>query len=99
MNTDAADGLLPAAIRDDAARRAKVPPEQVRLLGRDSVTWPDGALGCPEPGRMYTQALVPGYRYRVQAGGALLVYHANRKGYWLWCPPGRAQDPLPNPDT
>jgi len=26
------------------------------------VTWPDGALGCPQEGRMYTQALVEGAR-------------------------------------
>ncbi len=93
------DGPLPDAIRADAAKRAGVPPEQVRLLGRDSVTWPDGGLGCPEPGLMYTQALVPGYRYRVQAGSAVIVYHASRKGAWVWCPPGRALDPLPSPDT
>lgn len=28
----------------------------------EEVEWPDGSLGCPEPGMMYTQAIVPGYR-------------------------------------
>jgi hypothetical protein len=25
------------------------------------MTWPDAALGCPEPDRMYAQVLTPGY--------------------------------------
>ncbi len=28
----------------------------------EEVEWPDGSLGCPEPGQLYTQAIVPGYR-------------------------------------
>ena len=33
------------------------------LLSRTkNVTWPDGSLGCPEPGNSYTQALVEGYQ-------------------------------------
>lgn len=28
----------------------------------EAVEWPDGSLGCPEPGGIYTQAIVPGYR-------------------------------------
>jgi hypothetical protein len=85
---------VPEALRADAARRAGVPVERVALVERQSVTWRDGALGCPQPDRGYTQALVPGYRIRVRAGETLLTYHADRAGRWLWCPPERASEPL-----
>ena len=56
-----------------------------------------GSLGCPEPGRMYTQALIPGYLIRVQADATVLEYHANARGQWLYCPAERAVAPLPDP--
>lgn len=90
---------LPAAMSDavraDAANRASVAPEAVRIDRVESVTWRDGSLGCPQPDRLYTQALVPGWRIALTAGSRTIVYHASRRGGWLWCPPGRAQDPLP----
>jgi len=42
---------------------------------------------------MYTQALVPGYRVRIRAGGKELDYHAGRTGAPVLCPPGRAIPP------
>ena len=59
-------------IRADAAQRAGVILDQVKVLTVESVTWSDGSLGCPEPGMMYTQALVRGYRVRVDAAGTRL---------------------------
>lgn len=59
----------------DAAERLDVAEEQVELVTFEMVTWPDGAMGCPEPERMYTQALVEGYRIVVAAQGTELTYH------------------------
>jgi hypothetical protein len=42
---------------------------------------------------MYTQALVPGYRVQIRAGGQDLDYHASRMGLPALCPPGRAVPP------
>jgi hypothetical protein len=81
-------------LRADAAQRAQVPLVEVQLISEERVAWRDGALGCPEPDRMYTQAVVPGYRFRVQAGRQVLVYHADQRGRWILCPPGRGEDPL-----
>src|ERR1044071_7735897 len=50
------------AVVADAAKRFKVAASAVVLSRAEQVTWPNGALGCPEPGMMYTQALVPGFR-------------------------------------
>ena len=81
----------------DARSRSGVDPQRVRVVHSESVTWRDGSLGCPEPGRMYTQALIPGYLIRVQADATVLEYHANARGQWLYCPAERAVAPLPDP--
>ena len=47
------------AARTDAARRTGLAPEALELVSAESVTWPDGSLGCPQPGLLYTQVLVP----------------------------------------
>lgn len=84
------------AIREDAAQRSGLPLAQVKVGTPQPVTWNDGSLGCAEPDQMYTQALVPGYLIEVQAAGQTLRYHANRRGYWIYCPPGRGAAPLPD---
>src|SRR5688500_8329755 len=58
-----------ALFRDDLARRALVKPEAITVVSSTEQQWPDGSLGCPKPGEMYTQMIVPGYRVVLQAGG------------------------------
>jgi hypothetical protein len=82
-------------IRADAAQRSGAPQDTVKILSVESVTWSDGSLGCPQPGMLYTQALVRGYRVRVEAGGATFHYHADARGAFIQCPPERALDPAP----
>jgi hypothetical protein len=84
-------GEIEAAVLADARQRSGA--SEVRIVRTEPVTWPDGAIGCPEPGRMVTQALVPGWRIEVQAGSERLDYHAARGGRWLYCPPGRGTPP------
>jgi hypothetical protein len=88
---------LPAALLEslqaDAVKRTSVTADQVTVLGSERVTWPNGALGCPQPGRMYTQALVPGYRVSLRAGRKVLVYHASESGALVVCPRGSRRDP------
>jgi hypothetical protein len=43
------------------------PTDAVELVSVRSVTWNNGALGCPKPGRSYTQALVQGMQVVVRA--------------------------------
>jgi len=59
----------------DAARRTDVAADDIEVVEFAMVTWPDGAIGCPEPGMMYTQALVDGYRIVLDADGTQLTYH------------------------
>jgi hypothetical protein len=78
----------------DASRRTGSQIPALQLLSATAVTWRDGSLGCPQPGMVYTQALVPGYRVRIRAAGQDLDYHAALRGAVTYCPAGRAQDPL-----
>ena len=59
----------------DAAERTGQDTTDVEVVRFEQVTWPDGAIGCPQPGEMYTQALVEGYRVVIDAGGEELTYH------------------------
>ena len=65
-----------AALVADLARRG-VSAAPVLVSVRD-VTWPDGALGCPQPGIVYAQVLVEGLQVIVTAGGASYDYRFGR---------------------
>ena len=80
----------------DAQRFGAEPPQ---LVLAESVQWPSSALGCPEPGTAYTQALVPGFRVQVRVGQQLLHYHAARQGAPRPCPADRRQPPMTDPAT
>ena len=90
--------MVEAAL-DDAARRTKIDRTKLTVLSAEGVTWSDGSLGCPEPGKAYTQALVPGYRIRIQAGAEVLDYHAGRRGVPVLCHADRSIEPVPNDST
>jgi hypothetical protein len=74
------------AAMDDAARRTGLNASALQVISSEAVTWPDGSLGCPQPGVMYTMAPVPGYRVRIRAGDTVLDYHASQRGYFVYCP-------------
>lgn len=59
----------------DAAERTGLDEDDIELDELSMVTWSDGAIGCPQPDVMYTQALVEGYRIVLDAGGTRLHYH------------------------
>ena len=95
----ARDAGLPAmveAARADAAQRTGLADDALRVQSAEAVVWPDGSLGCAQPGMRYTMALVPGYRIQIQAGNRLLDYHAGQSGQLLLCPAARSKTPLPD---
>lgn len=57
----------------------------VSVVSAESVTWSDGSIGCPEPGMMYTQALVPGYRVVLEVDGEELHFHAAEGRAFFLC--------------
>lgn len=72
------------AVAAEAQRRG-VDVSAVTIAGWADVTWPDGSLGCPEPGMMYTQALVPGHQLVLEVDGELASYHAARDEPFSYC--------------
>ena len=82
-----------AAAKSDLAGRLEITEQDIELSEAREVTWRDGALGCPEPDMMYTQALVPGYYIRLSAGDDSYAYHAGRDGQPFLCPEERSQPP------
>jgi hypothetical protein len=84
-----ANGEVPAKVLDDLradlARRQGLGASDVKVVSAQAVTWPNGALGCAKPGEMVTQALVPGYRVELEAGGKRYAYHAAERGYFRLC--------------
>ena len=70
----------------DAATRLGVDPSVVDDRRQPTQeTWSDGSLGCPEPGMMYTQALVDGYQVIVEANGTQLDYRGSGPGQFRVC--------------
>jgi hypothetical protein len=98
-STMAHDRTVPASllekVLEDAQKRTGASRSQIQIISTEKITWNDGALGCPQPGRMYTQALVPGYRIRVRIVDQTLDYHAAETGRFVLCT-SQAPD---NPDV
>ncbi|WP_298886838.1 hypothetical protein [uncultured Serinicoccus sp.] len=67
------------------AERAGVEPEAVTIAGYADVTWSDGSIGCPTPGMMYTQALVPGHQLVLEVDGSYASYHAAEGKAFSYC--------------
>lgn len=87
---------IAAAALADAAQRTGAAAGDMAVVGAEAVVWADGSLGCPERGVLYTMALVPGYRVRIAVAGNMMDYHASQRGNLVYCPAGRAVDPLPS---
>ena len=84
------DHLLPpehllAPVLADAAERTSLPVEDLVVEGAWRRTWSDGALGCPQPGMYYTQALVPGWQVILRAGEQTLDYRLSDRGLFFPC--------------
>ena len=90
-------GEVPQAILQpilkEATALAKVGRDQLVVVRAESVVWNDGSLGCPEPGMMYTQALVNGYWIVIEAAGRTYDFRVGSGGSFRLCPPGQGHPP------
>ena len=75
MTTDApvpddviASDVVQAAI-DDLVERTGADRSAIEVASVDEVEWPDGSLGCPQPGMSYTQAIVNGTKIVLRLDG------------------------------
>jgi hypothetical protein len=81
------------SILNEMAPLTKVRCEQLVIEHAESVVWNDGSLGCPEPGMMYTQAVVKGYWVIIEAAGQKYDFRVGRGSSFRLCPPGQGQPP------
>jgi hypothetical protein len=87
--TPSVSGEVPTAlldkIRAELANEQSVSAAEVKVISAQAVNWPNGALGCPKPGMMYTQAIVPGYRVELEAAARRFTYNASTRGVFKRC--------------
>ena len=82
-------GEAPSALLDeiitDLMKRKNIRREEIAVTRAEAVIWPDGSLGCPRPGEMYTQATVEGYWIVLRWAEKEFDYRATAKGQFLLC--------------
>lgn len=67
------------------SRELGVPPTDIRLVSVREVEWNDSSMGCPQPSVAYTQIIVPGYRFEVEAGGKTYQLHTDEHSRIVRC--------------
>ncbi|HMN28664.1 MAG TPA: hypothetical protein PKE45_10995 [Caldilineaceae bacterium] len=52
------------------------PLDQITVVSAEPVVWPDGALGCPQPGMVYPQVQQDGMRIVLAVDGQEYHFHS-----------------------
>ena len=89
LSASSLEALIEKA-RENLAQRLSIPAGDISLVEAKEVVWPDGSLGCPQPGMMYAQVLTPGYLIKLKYDNRDFEYHAGRGGSLTYC-----KSPLP----
>jgi hypothetical protein len=58
----------------------RVPGVEITIVSMEYTEWPDGSLGNPQPDMAYTQAITPGFKILLAAGGQQYEYHTDLFG-------------------
>jgi len=91
---DSAPEDVVAQVSQLLEQQFNVPAENITVESVEQMEWPDGSLGCPEPGAFYTQAVVPGYLLTVSDGSQTYELHTNEDGSnVVVCENGRPAQP------
>lgn len=84
-------GEVPQELLDqiiaDLSEKLGIKQSDIQVVQAEAVVWRDGSLGCPKPGRFYTQALVDGYKVVLEANKVSYDYHAGNRGNFFLCQP------------
>jgi hypothetical protein len=67
------------------ATQLAVDPARIDVLRSEEVTWRDGSIGCPQPGHMYTQAMVPGSLVELAYDGKTYMFHQSGRQPPFYC--------------
>lgn len=97
--TGEAPQALLDAVLSDAASRTGLDRSELVVVQDQAVVWSDGSLGCPQPGMMYTMALVDGYHIIIQAGDQELDYRTGRNNFFTLCEKFAPPKPVESPSS
>lgn len=81
-------GGMPPALQSvvtDAAHRSGTDPHDVTVARVERRDWSDAGLGCPKPGDLHAQVLIPGWLIEVRSGGKLFEYHTDEARAFVLC--------------
>lgn len=71
--------------REDLAKRLGINSSDIAISSQRETMWPNSSLGCPESGKMYTQAVVPGYSVVLSNGENNYQYHTSKGSLFVLC--------------
>ncbi|MEI7847883.1 MAG: hypothetical protein WCK35_18930 [Chloroflexota bacterium] len=71
--------------RLDLAGRLGVSVNEVKLISAAPISWPDGSLGCSQPGEKAVQVLTPGFLIILEHAGLRYEYHSGGNQVPLYC--------------
>ncbi len=95
--TDRGTGEVPAQVLADVrghlAHRIGVDPGAIEMVQARPHTWPDGAMGCPQPGLVYTHQPVEGYWMILHSRGRDYDYRVSKSGTLVLCEGRLLEDP------
>jgi hypothetical protein len=74
-----------ASMKADLATRLGRSVDTARVLRAEQVIWPDGSIGCAQPGVLYTQATVVGYLVEIELEAKIYRYHSALNGAPIFC--------------
>ncbi len=75
-----------AAAKQDLIGRLQVDESAIEVLEVKAVQWPDGSLGCPQEGMVYTQAIVNGGQVILGVDDRVYDYRIDDQGNATLCP-------------
>lgn len=80
IDTPTTEPAAQATMLAKLAQLTGVGADEIRVLEMAETTFPNSALGCPQPGRMYSEVLTPGYIFVVEVGGQQIEVHTDATG-------------------
>lgn len=89
---DVIAGTLVQAAIDDLVDRTGADRDAIEVVSVEEVDWPDGSIGCPQPGMVYTQAIVNGSKIVLRYDGTDYAYHQGGSRPVFYCPPSSTVD-------
>ncbi len=82
-----------------AATELGLPADEFSVHSVEAVDWSDTSLGCPEPGVLYAQVIVPGWEISLVHEDRLFKFHADEAGdQVITCDPSVVGPGLPTID-